>query len=140
MFTVKSLSKSNSGTKKKKWLLPFFIAFIMVSSMFAIVFSGFGNGGSSSSTDVDVGGVTFSQRLDGRWEAEFNGNLIFVSFQPFSLYDESFIGSEKDPENAYSKEFCGGPHVSNTSEIKSFKILKEKSASKGIRRIYAKVS
>jgi alanyl-tRNA synthetase len=39
----------------------------------------------------------------------------------------------------YSKEFCGGPHVSCTSEIKSFKIIKQENIGKGNRRIYAKV-
>ena len=37
----------------------------------------------------------------------------------------------------YSKEFCGGPHVKNTSEIGHFKIVKEKSSSGGVRRIKA---
>ncbi len=37
----------------------------------------------------------------------------------------------------YSKEFCGGPHVSNTSEIGKFKIKKEQSSSAGVRRIKA---
>ena len=37
----------------------------------------------------------------------------------------------------YSKEICGGPHASNTSELKSFKILKEESSSAGVRRIKA---
>ena len=36
-----------------------------------------------------------------------------------------------------SKEICGGPHVSNTSEIGGFKIKKEESSSAGIRRIKA---
>ena len=36
-----------------------------------------------------------------------------------------------------SKEICSGPHVSNTSELKSFKILKEQSSSAGVRRIKA---
>jgi alanyl-tRNA synthetase len=44
-------------------------------------------------------------------------------------------------EDSISKEFCGGPHVSNTSELgegnKTFKILKEESSGSGIRRIKA---
>ena len=37
----------------------------------------------------------------------------------------------------YSKEICGGPHVDNTSELISFKIIKEESSSAGVRRIKA---
>jgi alanyl-tRNA synthetase len=38
----------------------------------------------------------------------------------------------------YSKEICGGPHVENTGDIKGvFKIKKEKSSSRGVRRIKA---
>ena len=40
-------------------------------------------------------------------------------------------------EEYYSIEFCGGPHVSFTDEIKSFKIIKEESLGKNNRRIYA---
>lgn len=40
----------------------------------------------------------------------------------------------------YSKEFCGGPHVEHTGVIASFDILKEEGVSRGVRRIYAKVS
>ena len=36
-----------------------------------------------------------------------------------------------------SKELCGGPHVSNTSEIGKFKIKKEEASSAGVRRIKA---
>lgn len=46
-----------------------------------------------------------------------------------------FIGDSL--EKAYSKEFCGGPHVSNTSELGHFKILKEEAVSAGVRRIKA---
>ena len=35
----------------------------------------------------------------------------------------------------FSKEICGGPHVSNTSELGTFKISKEESSSAGVRRI-----
>ncbi|MFA6765512.1 MAG: alanine--tRNA ligase [Clostridia bacterium] len=37
----------------------------------------------------------------------------------------------------YSKEICGGPHIKNTSELGTFKIIKEQSSSSGIRRIRA---
>ena len=36
-----------------------------------------------------------------------------------------------------SKELCGGPHVSNTSLLGKFKIVKEESSSTGVRRIKA---
>lgn len=37
----------------------------------------------------------------------------------------------------YSREICGGPHVSNTSELGSFKIVREEPVSAGVRRIKA---
>jgi alanyl-tRNA synthetase len=37
----------------------------------------------------------------------------------------------------YSREFCGGPHVRETSELGYFKIIKEQSSSSGVRRIKA---
>src|SRR3989344_5353701 len=40
-------------------------------------------------------------------------------------------------EGAYSKELCGGPHVSNTSKLGHFKIVKEEAVSQGVRRIKA---
>ena len=44
-------------------------------------------------------------------------------------------------ESAFSIEFCGGPHVANTSELggstAKFKIVKEEASSAGIRRIKA---
>lgn len=38
-----------------------------------------------------------------------------------------------------SKEFCGGPHVTNTGDIGVFKIQKEEASSAGIRRIKATI-
>jgi alanyl-tRNA synthetase len=43
----------------------------------------------------------------------------------------------ESPNGAISKEFCGGPHVSNTNEIGHFKIQKEEASSQGVRRIKA---
>lgn len=43
-------------------------------------------------------------------------------------------------ENAFSIEFCGGPHVTHTGELAqsgTFKILKEEAVSAGVRRIKA---
>ncbi len=48
-----------------------------------------------------------------------------------------------DLSTAYSKEFCGGPHVDNTKELSGpegnwrFKIAKEEAVAQGIRRIKA---
>ncbi|HDQ22610.1 MAG TPA: alanine--tRNA ligase [Candidatus Uhrbacteria bacterium] len=37
----------------------------------------------------------------------------------------------------FSKEICGGPHVTNTGKLGRFKIIKEESSSAGVRRIKA---
>lgn len=42
--------------------------------------------------------------------------------------------------SVFSKEICGGPHVSHTGVLGSFKIQKEESSSAGVRRIKAVVS
>lgn len=47
-----------------------------------------------------------------------------------------FIGSSL--KQAFSKEFCGGPHVQNLKELKPLKIYKQESISKGVRRVYAR--
>ncbi|HUC89054.1 MAG TPA: alanine--tRNA ligase-related protein [Candidatus Paceibacterota bacterium] len=47
-----------------------------------------------------------------------------------------YVISDKNG-NPISKEFCGGPHVQNTSKLGHFKIIKEEAVSSGIRRIKA---
>jgi alanyl-tRNA synthetase len=43
----------------------------------------------------------------------------------------------REPNEVFSKEFCGGPHVTHTGNIGHFIIRKEESSSAGIRRIRA---
>lgn len=40
-------------------------------------------------------------------------------------------------EDVFSREICGGPHISKTGQLGRFKILKEESSSAGVRRIKA---
>lgn len=44
---------------------------------------------------------------------------------------------EDENGNPFSKEFCGGPHITNTKELGHFKIQKEEAVAAGIRRIKA---
>lgn len=46
-----------------------------------------------------------------------------------------FIGESLD--KAVSKEFCGGPHVTNTSEIGHIRIFKQKKIGENLLRLYA---
>ncbi len=79
---------------------------------------------------------------------------LVVERREMSLDDAKNIGAEmefgaKYPEmvsvymivdkdgNAISKEFCGGPHVSRTSELGHFTLQKEEASSAGVRRIKA---
>jgi len=77
-------------------------------------------------------------------EAKLTGALYFSAQGRSASGGKAKYGSKvkvyyigKDLETAWSREFCGGPHVSHTSEVGKFKILKEESASSGIRRIRA---
>ncbi|MEN9524430.1 MAG: hypothetical protein RL536_499 [Candidatus Parcubacteria bacterium] len=84
-----------------------------------------------------------------RAEAEKTGARHFFGEkygEDISIY---FIGPVSNPpalddlKKAYSKEFCGGPHVGNTVELAGpegkwrFKIQKEEAVSQGVRRIKA---
>lgn len=57
----------------------------------------------------------------------------------------AFFGERYPPKvsvysiGSFSKEICGGPHVTSTGALGSFRIIKEESAGSGIRRIYATV-
>ncbi len=48
-----------------------------------------------------------------------------------------FVG--KDLKSAYSKEFCGGPHVTSTAQIGRVRIKKQEKIGSGLIRIYLEV-
>jgi alanyl-tRNA synthetase len=68
-------------------------------------------------------------------EAEKTGALHFFGDKYGDEVSVYYIGDSL--EDAYSKEFCGGPHVANLSELGHFKIIKEEAVSAGVRRIKA---
>lgn len=80
-------------------------------------------------------------------EAEKLGALHFFGDKYGDKVTVYFIGGEGSGvdavKTAYSKEFCGGPHVKNTKELVGpagawkFKIAKEEAVSAGVRRIKA---
>lgn len=69
-------------------------------------------------------------------DAEKTGALHFFGDKYGETVTVYYVGNNL--ESAYSKEFCGGPHVKNTSELKgTFRIQKEEAVSAGVRRIKA---
>ena len=68
-------------------------------------------------------------------EAEKTGALHFFGDKYGEQVSVYYIGA--DLNSAYSKEFCGGPHVSNTAELGHFTIAKEEAVAAGVRRIKA---
>ena len=70
-------------------------------------------------------------------EQEFGakyGDIVSV----YSLGPKNATQEDPQFDKAFSLEFCGGPHVSNTGELSgTFKILKEEAVAAGIRRIKA---
>jgi len=68
-------------------------------------------------------------------DAEKTGALHFFGDKYGDEVSVYFIGNSL--ESAYSKEFCGGPHVERTGTLGKFRIIKEESVSAGIRRIKA---
>ncbi len=68
-------------------------------------------------------------------DAEKTGALHFFGDKYGDEVSVYFIGDSID--SAYSKEFCGGPHVDHIGQLGHFKIAKEEAVSAGVRRIKA---
>ena len=80
-------------------------------------------------------GLSVVRREMPREEAEKIGAEMEFGAKYPEMVSVYFI--EDANGNAVSKEFCGGPHVTNTKEIGKFKIQKEEASSAGVRRIKA---
>ena len=80
-------------------------------------------------------GLTVVRREMKREDAEQIGAEMEFGAKYPDVVSVYFIEDENG--NHISKEFCGGPHVSNTKELGKFKIQKEEASSQGVRRIKA---
>jgi alanyl-tRNA synthetase len=72
-----------------------------------------------------------------RGEAEKTGALFFFKAKYGDRVKVYYTGSKLD--SAFSKEFCGGPHVERTGLIGRIGITKEEAVAAGVRRIRAVV-
>lgn len=66
-----------------------------------------------------------------------SGAMAFFKLKYPPMVNVYSIGSSTGSGLAFSRELCGGPHVSHTSEIGKFRITKEEAVSAGARRIRA---
>jgi alanyl-tRNA synthetase len=82
-------------------------------------------------------GLPVVRKEMAREEAEKLGAQMEFGARYPDMVSVYMIGGESS--DAFSKEFCGGPHVGNTKEIGEFKIQKEEASSAGVRRIKAVV-
>jgi len=90
-----------------------------------------------------------TQIIMPRAQAEQTGARHFFGEKYGDQISIYYVGPASNPPSsadlatAYSKEFCGGPHVANTSDLAGpegklhFRIQKEEAVSQGVRRIKA---
>lgn len=76
-----------------------------------------------------------NQVVMDKQEAEKTGARYFFNQKYPDQVSIYFIGETL--KNAYSKEFCGGPHVENIGTLGKFRITNEEASSAGVRRIKA---
>ena len=75
--------------------------------------------------------TTFEKAQEAGAEAWFKEK--YDAAQELTMYH---VGA--DVKGAFSKELCGGPHVSHTGMLGHFEIIKEEAAGSGVRRIYGR--
>jgi alanyl-tRNA synthetase len=80
-------------------------------------------------------GLPVNKVIMPKAEAEQTGARHFFGEKYPDEVSVYYIGDSL--ESAYSKEFCGGPHVESLVGLGTFKIAKEEAVSAGVRRIKA---
>jgi alanyl-tRNA synthetase len=68
----------------------------------------------------------------GLFEEKYDANV-----KVFTIGNPTYRPETDPTKPIFSKEICGGPHIERTGLLGKFKIVKEQSASRGIRRIRA---
>jgi len=86
---------------------------------------------SAVSRNLDMGYKEISYE-----EAIKTGALYFVK-EKYPATVKVYSATDPKTGEIFSKEFCGGPHVSHTNEVGLFKIIKEEPVGAGVRRIRA---
>ncbi|MEK7630969.1 MAG: alanine--tRNA ligase [Patescibacteria group bacterium] len=71
-------------------------------------------------------------------EAVKTGALYFFK-EKYPAEVNVYTFGTSDESEVFSREFCGGPHVTHTREIGKLRILKEEASSSGVRRIRATI-
>ena len=82
-------------------------------------------------------GLTVHKKVMPKKEADQIGAIGLFADIYGDLVNIYYMSKSDDIDQAYSKEFCGGPHAKSTETLGEFKIIKEESAGSGVRRIYA---
>lgn len=77
--------------------------------------------------------LTVTKTEEPKEEAINSGALAFFGQKYPDTVSVYTIG---EPENFFSKELCGGPHVTNLSELANIKIVKQETLGSGVRRLY----
>ena len=73
------------------------------------------------------------------YEEAIKTGALYFEKEKYPPTVKVYTAQDKKTEEVFSKELCGGPHVTHTGEVGHFRITKVESVGAGIRRIRATV-